>query len=68
VIAAVHEPIHPDDAPATRAFLRDVLRWPSAHEPDAVPPWPIFRTGPKGADDMLLYEPRHPTADDLPDG
>lgn len=41
--------IYSDDAPATRAFLRDVLQWPfvvmgdDESDPDA---WLIFRTGP----------------------
>ena len=46
MIKAVHTLIYSDDAEATRAFLRDVLQWPSVAEPDAVPSWPIFKTGP----------------------
>lgn len=46
MIKAIHTLIYSDDAEATRAFLRDVLQWPSAKEPDSVPSWPIFKTGP----------------------
>jgi catechol 2,3-dioxygenase-like lactoylglutathione lyase family enzyme len=135
MITAVHALIYSDDAPATRAFLRDVLRWPYVTDPrstDGAPAdpgaWLIFRTGPSelgvhptssgagfsaprhhsvslmcddldetmadlasrgarfttepvserfgrivflevpGADDLLLYEPRHEIAHDLPPG
>ena len=30
MITAVHTLIYSDDAPATRAFFRDVLGWPSS--------------------------------------
>ncbi|WP_432560602.1 VOC family protein [Granulicoccus sp. GXG6511] len=51
MITAIHNLIYSDDATATRAFLRDVLRWPSvadsgdSGEPDAAD-WLIFSTGP----------------------
>jgi hypothetical protein len=32
VIKAVRTLIYPDDPPATRAFLRDVLGWPEAYD------------------------------------
>jgi catechol 2,3-dioxygenase-like lactoylglutathione lyase family enzyme len=142
VITSVHTLVYSDDATATRAFFRDVLRWPFVSEGargdagvggagtggDDPAEWLIFRTGPSelgvhptselyegrewtaprhhsiaimcddldatvaelatrgaefageaeemgfgrgvllrvpGADDMLLYEPRHATAYDL---
>ena len=46
VIKAVHTLIYSDDPEATRAFLRDVLGWPSVTAPGGTPPWPIFKTGP----------------------
>ena len=46
MIKAVHTLIYSDDPEATRAFLRDVLGWPSVEDPGTVPPWPIFKTGP----------------------
>ncbi len=46
MIKAVHTLIYSDDPGATRAFLRDVLRWPSVEDPDSEPDWPIFKTGP----------------------
>ncbi len=46
MIKAVHTLIYSDDAEATRAFLRDVLRWPHVSDPDSEPDWPIFKTGP----------------------
>ena len=120
--------IYSDDPEATRAFLRDVLGWPSVGQSPSEGSWPIFATGPSemgvhptrvewegqvmessrhheislmcddveatraeleakgatfsspvvdrgfglttmldvpGADPILLYEPRHPTAYDL---
>lgn len=128
MLTAVHTLIYSDDAPATRAFLRDVLGWPYVVEPDSGEGWLIFGTGPSemgvhpthsvwegtthesprhhqialmcddleatraelsskgatfvsevddrgfgsvimlevpGADPVMLYEPRHPTAFDL---
>ncbi len=48
MITAVHSLIYSDDAPATRAFLRDVLGLPfvSDEVPEGQPEWLIFRTGP----------------------
>ena len=68
MIKAVHTLIYSDDAEATRAFLRDVLQWPSVAEPDAVPSWPIFKTGPSemgihptsgSGGDQAYSTPRH---------
>jgi catechol 2,3-dioxygenase-like lactoylglutathione lyase family enzyme len=43
----MHLMIYSDDAPATRAFLRDVLQWPFVAEEDlGADTWLIFRTGP----------------------
>jgi predicted enzyme related to lactoylglutathione lyase len=143
MITAVHTLVYSDDATATRAFFKDVLRWPfvsEGHQGDAdlgtdtggddPSEWLIFRTGASelgvhpstwerdgrpeggpthhqialmcddldatvaelssrgaafrgepqergfgravdlqvpGADDMLLYQPHHATAYDLPD-
>ena len=46
MITAVHTLIYSDDAPATRAFLRDVLGWPHVEDAASEPGWLIFRTGP----------------------
>jgi catechol 2,3-dioxygenase-like lactoylglutathione lyase family enzyme len=46
VITAVHTLIYSDDAPATRAFLRDVLQWPYVVHTESGPGWLIFKTGP----------------------
>lgn len=55
MITAVHTLIYSDDAPATRAFFRDVLdlTWVSDHgsseegsDPKAASSWLIFDTGP----------------------
>lgn len=48
MITATHALIYSDDAPATRAFLRDVLQLPfTADEvPEGEPEWLLFRTGP----------------------
>jgi predicted enzyme related to lactoylglutathione lyase len=54
VITAVHTLIYADDPESTRAFLRDVLRWPNI---DAHGGWLIFKTGPS---EMGV----HPTSDD----
>jgi predicted enzyme related to lactoylglutathione lyase len=68
MIKAVHNLIYSDDPEATRAFLRDVLGWPSAQEPGGVPAWPIFKTGPSeigvhptsgGSGDQAYSYPRH---------
>jgi catechol 2,3-dioxygenase-like lactoylglutathione lyase family enzyme len=128
VITSIHTLIYSDDPDATRAFLRDVLGWPSIEDAASEPGWLIFKTGPSelgvhptsgthedaeysyprhhsislmcddveatiaelmakgatfaggiqdfgfglaimlqvpGADDVLLYQPQHPTAYDL---
>ena len=46
MITAVHTLISSDDAPATRAFLRDVLGWPCVEDAGSEPGWLIFATGP----------------------
>ena len=46
MITAVHALIYSDDAPATRAFLRDILEWPYVEHPESDPGWLIFKTGP----------------------
>jgi predicted enzyme related to lactoylglutathione lyase len=48
MINAVHTLVYSDDAPATRAFFRDVLRWPYAADEvaEGEAEWPIFRSGP----------------------
>jgi catechol 2,3-dioxygenase-like lactoylglutathione lyase family enzyme len=46
MIKAVHTLIYSDDAEATRAFLRDVLGWPSVQDTSSTPDWQIFKTGP----------------------
>lgn len=46
VITSVHALIYSDDPPATRAFLRDVLRWPCVEHPESEPGWLIFGSGP----------------------
>jgi hypothetical protein len=43
MITAVHTLIYSEDPDRTRAFLRDVLGWPSV---DAHGGWLIFKTGP----------------------
>jgi catechol 2,3-dioxygenase-like lactoylglutathione lyase family enzyme len=45
VITSVHLLIYSDDAPATRAFLRDVLGWPYVEDAAAEPGWLIFGSG-----------------------
>ena len=45
MLTSVHLLIYSDDAAATRAFLRDVVGWPSVEEPDSGG-WLIFQTGP----------------------
>jgi catechol 2,3-dioxygenase-like lactoylglutathione lyase family enzyme len=56
MIKAVHTLIYSDDPLATRAFLRDVLEWPSVEDPDSGSGWLIFKTGPS---EMGV----HPTSD-----
>jgi len=46
VITSVHLLIYSDDAPATRAFLRDVLGWPYVEDRGSGEGWQIFGTGP----------------------
>lgn len=45
MVTSIHAMIYSDDAPATRAFLRDVLQWPFV-EHSAEPGWLIFKSGP----------------------
>jgi predicted enzyme related to lactoylglutathione lyase len=68
VINAVHTLIYSDDAPATRAFLRDVIRWPFVEDANSQPGWLIFQTGPSelgvhpttmGAEADSFTAPRH---------
>ena len=56
MINAVHALIYSDDPSATRAFLRDVLEWPSVEDPSSEPGWLIFKSGPS---EMGV----HPTSD-----
>lgn len=46
MITSIHTLIYSDDPSATRAFLRDVLGWPSVESPESEPGWLIFGTGP----------------------
>jgi predicted enzyme related to lactoylglutathione lyase len=46
MITSIHTLIYSDDAPATRAFLRDVLEWPYVEHGESGPGWLIFKTGP----------------------
>lgn len=46
MITSVHLLIYSDDAPATRAFLRDVLGWPYVEDAGSEPGWLIFGSGP----------------------
>ncbi|ADU47268.1 Glyoxalase/bleomycin resistance protein/dioxygenase [Intrasporangium calvum DSM 43043] len=68
MITAVHTLIYSDDAPATRAFLRDVLQWRYVSDavPEGEPEWLIFRTGPSevgvhptGGSDPATHTSRH---------
>jgi catechol 2,3-dioxygenase-like lactoylglutathione lyase family enzyme len=45
MITSVHTLIYSDDAPATRAFLRDVLGWPHVEDAGSGEGWLIFGTG-----------------------
>ncbi len=45
MITSIHTLIYSDDPPETRAFLRDVLGWPYAEDPESEPGWLIFRSG-----------------------
>jgi catechol 2,3-dioxygenase-like lactoylglutathione lyase family enzyme len=46
MITSVHALIYSDDAPATRAFLRDVVGLPFVEDAGPEPGWLIFGTGP----------------------
>jgi predicted enzyme related to lactoylglutathione lyase len=46
MITSIHTLIYSDDPEATRAFLRDVVGWPSIQDGDGEPAWLIFSTGP----------------------
>jgi catechol 2,3-dioxygenase-like lactoylglutathione lyase family enzyme len=46
MITAIHTLVYSDDAPGTRAFLRDVLGLPHIEDSASEPGWLIFRTGP----------------------
>lgn len=45
-IVALHALVYSDDAPATRAFFRDVLGWPYVEDGGSGEGWLIFGTGP----------------------
>ena len=45
MITSMHLLIYSDDAPATRAFLRDVLGLPFVEDAGSEPGWLIFGTG-----------------------
>jgi predicted enzyme related to lactoylglutathione lyase len=77
MITAVHNLVYSDDAAATRAFFRDVLRWPfvaddgptddSPASAASAEAWLIFRTGPSevgvhptsGPEGSSWSSPRH---------
>lgn len=46
MITSIHALIYSDDAPATRAFLRDVVGLPFVEDVSSEPGWLIFGTGP----------------------
>lgn len=49
MITALHALVYSDDAPATRAFFKDVLQWPfisDGETSDDPAQWLIFGTGP----------------------
>ena len=46
MITSIHTLIYSDDPVATRAFLCDVLEWPSLEHAESGDGWLIFRTGP----------------------
>jgi catechol 2,3-dioxygenase-like lactoylglutathione lyase family enzyme len=88
MITAVHNLVYSDDAAATRAFFRDVLRWPfvaddgsaddSSGTAGSAEAWLIFGTGPsevgvhptRGPEGSSWSAPRHHEislmCDDLP--
>ena len=45
MITSIHMLIYSDDPDATRAFLRDVLGWPSVEDGESGDGWLIFGTG-----------------------
>jgi catechol 2,3-dioxygenase-like lactoylglutathione lyase family enzyme len=45
MITSIHMLIYSDDPAATRAFLRDVLAWPSVEHAESGDGWLIFGTG-----------------------
>lgn len=74
MITALHNLVYSDDAAATRAFFRDVLRWPfvadgqsTQGEPAGAEAWLIFGTGPsevgvhptRGPEGSSWTSPRH---------
>jgi predicted enzyme related to lactoylglutathione lyase len=68
MIKAIHTLVYSDDPEATRAFLRDVIGWPSVADPRSTPPWPIYKTGPSemgvhptsgGSGEDAYASPRH---------
>ncbi|MFN3729634.1 MAG: VOC family protein [Fimbriimonadaceae bacterium] len=46
MITSIHAMFYSEDAPRTRAFLRDVLGWPWVEHVESSPGWLIFRSGP----------------------
>jgi catechol 2,3-dioxygenase-like lactoylglutathione lyase family enzyme len=46
MITSIHALIYSDDAPATRAYLRDVLGWPHVEDGGSGTGWLIFGSGP----------------------
>ena len=46
MITAVHALLYSHDPAATRAFLRDVVGWPSVEDAETDPGWLIFQAGP----------------------
>ena len=46
MIIAIHTLVYSDDAPATRAFFRDILGWPFVDDVGSETGWLIFQTGP----------------------
>jgi predicted enzyme related to lactoylglutathione lyase len=73
MITAIHNLVYSDDAPATRAFFRDVLQWPcvtddtTSDDADDADLWLIFGTGPselgvhptRGPEGSSWTAPRH---------
>lgn len=56
MITAVHTLIYSDDAPATRAFLKDVLQWGFIAEPQAGDETPREQdSGSQGPADWLIF-------------